>query len=1631
MKVYTILTTKNRTQYFQMALNSVFTQIRTTDFLVVVSDSDDEEDQKYESNLLKQHENVCFLINNHTRNYAGSLNTALSFIIGREFIDNSFIADDIYIAILDDDDIWLNNYLKECADIVNKEDFVVCGIKYKKNHTTELLSIPNNLTINDFLKGNPHIQGSNTFVKLTTLLKAGTFDEQLFSTTDRDIFVRIMMLNPSYVIINKYLVEVDARTSHSRITTNREIKLQGLQNFYYKYAGLMDDEIKQHFFSRAKEVFGIETKNFHEQRNGTLLNIQTKPKINTSISAYDGFLTVGVIITEYKLGLRLIKQLVDFKRGKLNILLIANFQNSTHEYELLLKKSFFKYKIITLSKIKYDIQNNLKYRAFDRIDYPDIITDIAVTRTLLNDYLYDFVNAGYIWILDDDMELKEFIIDDRKLITKTIDIDVEIAQYHLSCDAVIGGYSNDAPLPTLAVLRRSLLDYVYHQFSNHQELTDLVLEPDYYYDLSDYSSPTRETPFPIITDNLDLVFSGKAVSRPLFTYNPSNEVKGRGGNTLIFNKELLKIVNISISLLGIIARRGDYFWLQQAREQGYKIKSANFSLVQNRPISLFQPQKEFEKLTKDLIGSSFTKAYSRYQSSDEPEISAGNFAKNFTFYFEQRLIKVIESLYRINGLLIILKQRQVIDKYEEIFSAENILCYIKKLKSYLKSSALKVSFKDLRKTLENTHVFLKIESIQNQLYSLFNCSLLRTLGIGSEGIIFTDEIYVYKYFIKIPSNIELLKNCSSSFLTNPHLYDFTIHHGNDYFIIKYKYEQSKLIRYFDVNQLIDLVLFCQKQQILFTNIKKSNFIQVDSTIKFIDYGEDIIPYSSKEYIKMVERIYQMIKYDLDELDFKQLIEETYMSSKQESILSSGINYFWTLLSQRSKEQIHDHHIISLIRELSPHSVLDYGAGKCKIANQISEKYQTSVFDIDIGLVHKNRTKFITTIKKIDNEPDSSFDLINCNLVLCCVDNHANEYIMENIARLLKHNGHLILSICNPLFNYVEHTEIKKCGSYKNYGEINLFCKQLKNNANRDEYHRPLEFYINLLRKFGFSILKMTETEGVDAAQLLPSSEHLIFTCQLQIKPKRLCNTSLLIKTNPMEYLSIYENIKHIVLQLEQGIIFKDKIVVVDESENIFRSRKYSSDNKQKLIEQLKRAKKNKLIDQIVIPKLNTPSLEQVYKQYFSTISDNSHSLNGQAIFASLAGFESVKTSCVLQTDSDMLYFCSDPSELQKQLSLFENENRLATSFSIANKKSADAEFGHRIEVRSCLINLPILKQLLPLNNQIINKQYELAWHRALDAKLHNKQHTKRLISEKLYYIHPENHIKKDINFLATVRQQLDNQFCIEKQYNKVNLQGERLYWSPKSNHSVIIFIRGYNTPPTKLKRLFDSLLTQTYQDYQIIYIDDNSISECKDYVWYRLKYGHEFKNLPIVILNEINKGELFNLDFAMKHVAINPDAIVICIDNDDYLINTQAIKIILDKFSAGADVTVGNCFRKDKPLKKYKVASFDKLYERNGDNTWLHPKCFKRKLFLEIDQNDLKIDGDYMNVNQDFAIMLPIIEKSQKNVFIEDVLYYFEPSENNLRSTDNYEKKYKQNIKNILLDRARNRHEKNCFDHRE
>ena len=60
-------------------------------------------------------------------------------------------------------------------------------------------------------------------------------------------------------------------------------------------------------------------------------------------------------------------------------------------------------------------------------------------------------------------------------------------------------------------------------------------------------------------------------------------------------------------------------------------------------------------------------------------------------------------------------------------------------------------------------------------------------------------------------------------------------------------------------------------------------------------------------------------------------------------------------------------------------------------------------------------------------------------------------------------------------------------------------------------------------------------------------------------------------------------------------------------------------------------------------------------------------------------------------------------------------------------------------------------------------------------------------------------------------------------------------------------------------------------------------------------------------------------------------------------------------------------------------------------------------------------NGEYFDVNTDFSFMVPMVKKAKKPVFIDKIIYYFEPSLNNQRKKGLYENKRKNKIKKFIL----------------
>ena len=118
--------------------------------------------------------------------------------------------------------------------------------------------IPTTITQNMFFVSNPNIQGSNLFVRLSSLCDIDGFDEDLVSTTDRDVCIRLLDAGTVPAVLNNHLVHHDAHDSRNRLSSAGSAKKRaGLQYFYNKYSKRMTPVEKGAFKKRSKELFEV------------------------------------------------------------------------------------------------------------------------------------------------------------------------------------------------------------------------------------------------------------------------------------------------------------------------------------------------------------------------------------------------------------------------------------------------------------------------------------------------------------------------------------------------------------------------------------------------------------------------------------------------------------------------------------------------------------------------------------------------------------------------------------------------------------------------------------------------------------------------------------------------------------------------------------------------------------------------------------------------------------------------------------------------------------------------------------------------------------------------------------------------------------------------------------------------------------------------------------------------------------------------------------------------------------------------------------------------------------------------------------------------------------------------------
>ncbi|MFA6535598.1 MAG: glycosyltransferase family 2 protein, partial [Candidatus Babeliales bacterium] len=191
----------------------------------------------------------------------------------------------------------------------------------------------------------------------------------------------------------------------------------------------------------------------------------------------------------------------------------------------------------------------------------------------------------------------------------------------------------------------------------------------------------------------------------------------------------------------------------------------------------------------------------------------------------------------------------------------------------------------------------------------------------------------------------------------------------------------------------------------------------------------------------------------------------------------------------------------------------------------------------------------------------------------------------------------------------------------------------------------------------------------------------------------------------------------------------------------------------------------------------------------------------------------------------------------------------------------------------------------------------------------------------------------------------------------------------------------------------DSILSQKYENYKVIYIDDNSTDGTGGLVKEYISAHKDKLNKILFIQNTVRCGATANIYKAIH--SCDNDSIIVILDGDDWVKNDHVLALLnkvysdpniwltYGQFERYPYCTVGYC--SEIPEEVIKANSF-RSYK------WVssHLRTFYAWLYKRIKLEDLMFDGEFVPVCSDLVTMFPMLEMAGRHFkFISDVLYVY------------------------------------------
>lgn len=224
---------------------------------------------------------------------------------------------------------------------------------------------------------------------------------------------------------------------------------------------------------------------------------------------------------------------------------------------------------------------------------------------------------------------------------------------------------------------------------------------------------------------------------------------------------------------------------------------------------------------------------------------------------------------------------------------------------------------------------------------------------------------------------------------------------------------------------------------------------------------------------------------------------------------------------------------------------------------------------------------------------------------------------------------------------------------------------------------------------------------------------------------------------------------------------------------------------------------------------------------------------------------------------------------------------------------------------------------------------------------------------------------------------------------------EEVYIPRKTEQRIVVVTPTYNAE-NYIEKCIQSVVTQDYDNWHMYIIDDCSTDSTLEVID---RVVGETPNIT-VIRNNTNKGAPYNHVSTIKQHC-NPDDIIMLIDGDDALVNSNQIFHYYNNLYDGTtEFSYGSCWSMvdSIPLiaqhypKHVKENRSYRNHRFNWNMPYTHLRTFKAGLLLTLDDSNFQDeDGKWYKAGGDGAVFYSVIEKADPAMIkiVQDVVYLY------------------------------------------